>query len=84
MPSSLGRAGLFRSGDSDMSERFTSALLAALNEATEFKDSGWNSIEEVLRGQSAPADFSRPQALASENRFAATVCSGMAKVRSAS
>jgi hypothetical protein len=81
MPSSLGRAGLFRSGGSDMSERFTSALLAALNESTEFKDNGWNSIEEVLRGQSPSTDFGPSQPQGSENRFAAVVSSGMAKIR---
>jgi hypothetical protein len=77
-------AGLPRDGDSDMSLRFTSALLAALNESTEFNDSGWNTIAEVLSGESRPADLGPPQPQTPENRFAATVCSGMAKARSES
>jgi hypothetical protein len=73
-----------RGWDSNMSDRFTTALLAALNESTEFKDSGWNSIEEALRcGPRDPA--SRPpalkQATVDENRFAATICLGMGKGR---
>ncbi|MEH2535959.1 hypothetical protein V1277_004741 [Bradyrhizobium sp. AZCC 1588] len=67
-----------------MPERLTSALLTALNESTEIKESDWLQLERVLRGQldgadRRPAIEPRP---ASENRFAATVCSGMAKVRS--
>jgi hypothetical protein len=66
-----------------MPDRLTSALLAALNESTEIKESDWLQLERALRGQSDGVD-SRPDAdreTGSENRFAATVCSGMAKVR---
>jgi hypothetical protein len=64
-------------GDGDMSNQFTSELLAALNASVEFKDSGWNEVEEVLRGQSKSTSSSQ----SSENRFAATICFGMSKVR---
>lgn len=66
-----------------MPDRLTSALLAALNESTEIKESDWRQLETALRGQSDGAD-SRPDIeprAGSENRFAATICSGMAKVR---
>jgi len=66
-----------------MPDKLTSALLAALNESTEIKDSDWLQLERALRGQVDGADR-RPDIepkTASENRFAATVCSGMAKVR---
>jgi len=66
-----------------MPDKLTSALLAALNESTEIKASDWLQLESALRGQLDGADR-RPDIgpkTASENRFAATVCSGMAKVR---
>jgi hypothetical protein len=66
-----------------MPDRLTSALLAALNESTEIKKSDWLQLERTLRGQLNGVD-SRPgiePKTGSENRFAATVCSGMAKVR---
>ena len=66
-----------------MPDRLTSALLAALNESTEIKDSDWLQLERALRGQLDGADRGpdvEPKA-DPENRFAATVCSGMAKVR---
>jgi hypothetical protein len=66
-----------------MPDRLTSALLAALNESTEIKQSDWLQLERALRGQSDRVDgeaFSELKS-GSENRFAATVCSGMAKVR---
>jgi hypothetical protein len=72
-----------------MPERFMNAVLAALNESAEVKDSDWKSIEAVLRGAVGPADVeiqdveiqdAGPQI--SENRFAATVSSCMARVRS--
>jgi len=67
-----------------MPDRFSSALLAALNESVEVKESDWNSIAAVLRAPIDPPDV-RPQqtayAPASENRFAATISSGMARVR---
>lgn len=71
-------------GDSDMSERFTNMLLAALNESTEFKDSEWNSIEEPVGRQSRPTEFLPSPSQTSENRFAAVVSCGMAKIRSSS
>ena len=67
-----------------MTDKLTAALLAALNESAEIKESDWLQLERTLRGQLAQAD-SRPDTeskAAPENRFAATVCSGMAKVRS--
>ena len=67
-----------------MPDRLTSALLAALNESTEIKESDWQQLERVLRGRLDAGD-GRPAAeprTGSENRFAATICSGMAKVRS--
>ncbi|ANW00446.1 hypothetical protein LMTR13_09985 [Bradyrhizobium icense] len=66
-----------------MPDRLTSALLAALNESTEIKQSDWLQLERALRGQSDRVDGEAISDLKSgpENRFAATVCSGMAKVR---
>jgi hypothetical protein len=66
-----------------MPDRLTSALLAALNESTEIKENDWLQLERALRGPFDGAD-SKPGVepkTGSENRFAATVCSGMAKVR---
>jgi hypothetical protein len=66
-----------------MPDRLTSALLAALNESTEIKEGDWLQLERALRGQLDGVDPGldvEPKA-GSENRFAATVCSGMAKVR---
>jgi hypothetical protein len=71
-----------RDGDSDMSERFTSMLLAALNDSTEFTDSGWSSIDEALREQIRPTALMPLPSLATENRFAAVVSCGMSKIRS--
>ena len=67
-----------------MTDRFMSAVLAALNESAEGKESGWNSIEAVLRGSHDPVDVGMQTAgpQLSENRFAATISSGMAKIRS--
>ena len=92
-----------------MTDKFTSALLAALNESAEMKESDWNSIEAVLRqpidavdpiekndaaDQGAaiepaePVDVEWqtapqfPERQDGENRFAATISSGMAKIRS--
>jgi hypothetical protein len=67
-----------------MPDRLTRALLAALNESTEIKEGDWLQLERALRGQLGGAD-ARPAIepkTGFENRFAATVCSGMAKVRS--
>lgn len=70
-----------------MSDRLTSALLAALNESTEIKESDWLTLERALRGQLDRRDSLPPTEPnaglenRSENRFAATVCSGMAKIR---
>jgi hypothetical protein len=67
-----------------MTDKFTSALLAALNESTEVNESDWNSIGAVLR---APRDPAKAELRAvgspvSENRYAATISSVMAKIRS--
>ena len=99
-----------------MTDKFTSALLAALNESGEVKESDWRSIEAVLRGpleQPAPLEAIKPvdqvapvepvdpfEAAApseaavtaprpatpwtAENRFAAMISSGMAKIRTQS
>jgi hypothetical protein len=67
-----------------MPDRFMSAVLTALNESAEVKQSDWQSIEAVLRGAVAPADVELQGAgpRISENRFAATVSSCMARARS--
>ncbi|WP_143039611.1 MULTISPECIES: hypothetical protein [Bradyrhizobium] len=67
-----------------MSDRITSELLFALNNSIEIKENDWNSIEDVLRRRVVPT-ASRPSSdvVVPENRFAATVSSGMAKLRSA-
>jgi hypothetical protein len=96
-----------------MTDKFTSALLAALNESAEIKESDWSSLEAVLRGPIdavdavgekgrvgrvaidtveatdavepvAPVEVRRQAAApqTAENRFAATISSGMAKIRS--
>ena len=65
-----------------MSDRFTDALLAALNESAEAKESDWDSVAAVLREPVASADAPTQDAVsASENRFAATVSSCMARIR---
>ena len=66
-----------------VSDKLTSALLAALNESTEIKESDWLKLERALHGQSDRDDNQPGSELktAPENRFAATVCSGMAKIR---
>ena len=73
-----------------MTDKFTRALLAALNESAEVKETDWNSIAELLRDPVGAGD-PKPQAsgsipsenqfAASETRFAETVSSLMAKVR---
>lgn len=65
-----------------MTDRFMSAVLAALNETSELKADDWNSTEipqpELVRvGTAVPLDVTQP----SENRFAATVSFGMGKIR---
>jgi hypothetical protein len=67
-----------------MTDRFMSAALAALNESAEVKESDWNSIEAVLRGSHDPVDVGLQAAgpQLPENRFAATISSGLAKIRS--
>jgi predicted negative regulator of RcsB-dependent stress response len=66
-----------------MTDKFLSAVLTALNESAEVKESDWNSIEAVLRGQAVLADTRRKTAVSqvSDNRFAATISCGMAKIR---
>lgn len=67
-----------------MPDRFTSALLAALNDSAVVKESDWDSIAEVLRVPADPIDIEAPSEGSPdpENRFAATVSCFMAKVRS--
>ena len=65
-----------------MTDKFSNALLAALNESAELKEGDWNSIASVLRGPVEPtAAGAMAHAPAPENRFAATISFGMAKVR---
>ncbi len=73
-----------------MADRFTSALLAALNDSAEVQESDWNSLVEILRAsreasgvapKSVEPAASLKQFVASENRLAETVVSYMAKVR---
>ena len=74
---------MMEQGTRAVSDRLTSALLVALNESTEIKESDWLKLERALRSQLDRSDQEPGQELrpASENRFAATVCSGMAKIR---
>ena len=67
-----------------MTDRIMSAVLAALNQSAEVKESDWNSIEAVLPGPVGLVDVSLKAAgsQVSENRFAATISSGMARIRS--
>lgn len=67
-----------------MADKFTSALLAALNESAEINESDWNAIEPVPRAPIDPVEVELHAAgpLVSENRFAATISSVMAKIRS--
>jgi hypothetical protein len=72
-------------GDLIMTDRFMSAVLAALNESTEVEESDWKSITATHRATVDAADAVQ-QAVeleVSENRFAETVSFGMAKVRTA-
>jgi hypothetical protein len=66
-----------------MPQRITDVLLSAFNDSTELRESDWRSIEEVLRGRFDSAEIlpkpSKPDV--SENRFAATISSGMARIR---
>lgn len=67
-----------------MHDKLISALLAALNESSEIKEQGW-PLGGIPRGDFDRRPDNMPDVEAetrSENRFAATVCSGMAKVRS--
>lgn len=69
-----------------MPDDFTHTLLALLNDGAVVRENehDWRSIEEALRGVLVPAGLEpriteSPEA---ENRFALTICSGMAKVKS--
>jgi hypothetical protein len=67
-----------------MSAKFMSAVLAALNESSVVAESDWNSTEAP---PNKPIDLPEDslqtgEALGSENRFAVTVSSCMAKIRS--
>ena len=67
-----------------MTDRFMSAALAALNQSAEVEERVWNSIEAVLPRPVGLVDVSLKVAgsQVSENRFAATISSGMARIRS--
>ena len=67
----------------NMPNRITSELLFLLNNLAEVKEHEWNEIEVVMRPGSIQS-ISQPSSIAvvPENRFAATVCSGLAKFRS--
>jgi hypothetical protein len=69
-----------------MPDDFTHTLLALLNERPVVGENehDWRRAEEALRGVVVPVSLEpriteSPEA---ENRFALTICSGMAKVRS--
>jgi hypothetical protein len=68
-----------------MTDRFMSAVLTALNESADAREGDWHAIELALRGSLDPVDL-EPQQVArpyiAENRFAATISCGMAKIRS--
>ena len=65
-----------------MPDNFTSALLAALNNSAEIKAGDWASIEAVLRPSQGASDGGQQSlGFSPENRLAATVSSGMAKIR---
>ena len=69
-----------------MPDDFTHTLLALLNDRAVVRENehDWRSIEEALRGVLVPASLesrtTEPPEV--ENRFALTICSGMAKVKS--
>ena len=68
-----------------MSDRFTSALLAALNESAEMKDSDTSSAAAAPHEDAVDPLDTGPAAAeseVSENKFAAIISSCMAKFRS--
>ncbi len=74
-----------------MPDKFMSAVLAALNESTELVESDWNPIEpapaepvDTVEAEPPGAGLEAPGAGlgGSEIRFAVTVSSCMAKIRS--
>jgi hypothetical protein len=65
-----------------MADSFTGALLAALNNSTVVKESEWAAVEAALRGSETKLEPQRVVLQTSENRFAATISSGLAKIRS--
>ena len=67
-----------------MSAKFLSAALAALNESSVVAESDWNSPEASSNKPiDLPCDgLQTSEAQGSENRFAVTVSSCMAKIRS--
>jgi hypothetical protein len=76
---------LIARGPLPMPDDFTSTLLALLNEATVVRENDCQTVE-MLAPRQPPAFASlelreiEPHAV--ENRFARTICSGMAKIRS--
>jgi hypothetical protein len=68
-----------------MPDDFTQALLALLNGAVvRENETDWRSVEQALRGGSVPAslDTRKPESHEAEDRFALTICTGMAKLKS--
>ena len=69
-----------------MPDDFTHTLLALLNDRAVVRENehDWREIEEALRGVLVPVSL-EPRITESpevENRFALTICSGMAKAKS--
>jgi hypothetical protein len=69
-----------------MADKMISALLAALNESAEIKNSDWPQLQIILGSRFDCTDTLSESDVELnvryENRFAAMVCSGMAKARS--
>jgi hypothetical protein len=64
-----------------MTDKFMSAVLAALNETSELTASDWNLIKAALPVRTAAGAALDARTQASENRFAATISFGMEKIR---
>lgn len=64
-----------------MADSFVSAALAALNDSSELRDLAWLSVDRAVGVPVADRAPVSAQTQSTENRFAAAVCSGMAKSR---
>ncbi len=64
-----------------MADSFVSAALAALNDSSELRDVAWLSVDRAVNVPVADRAPVSAQTQSTENRFAAAVCSGMAKSR---